>query len=105
MKKKFCKMIQWSDLYVRDDLPRCPKCEEEAEMIIGLMGEPCWAHKEIEEIIQLTDLALGQKVRMIDIFDGKEGIITKQITPTAYEITIGAMSIATGKQYFKLITE
>ncbi len=105
MKKKICMQIQWSKLYVRDDLSCCPECGEEAEMIIGLMGEPCWAHKETEEIIQLTDLALGQKVRMIDIYGGNEGIIAKQIKPTIYEITIGLMSIATGKQYFKVIPE
>ena len=40
-----CLMIQWSQLHtdINGD-PVCPECGAPAENVIGIVGEPCWAH-------------------------------------------------------------
>lgn len=42
---KECLKIQWSETYTINGVPCCPSCNAEAEMVIGLFGNPCWAHK------------------------------------------------------------
>ena len=43
--KKSCKLIQWEKLYTINGISCCPECHEEAELILGVFGNPCWAHK------------------------------------------------------------
>ncbi len=40
-----CKKIQWSKLHTINGKACCPECAEPAKMIIGMIGEPCWAHE------------------------------------------------------------
>ena len=40
-----CTSIQWERLHLRNNVPSCPRCGREAEMILGFFGNPCWAHK------------------------------------------------------------
>ena len=42
-------MIQWEKLYTINGVSCCPECGEEAEMILGIFGQPCWGHKENEK--------------------------------------------------------
>jgi hypothetical protein len=47
-KKKSCMLIQWTRPITPTDSegkPVCPDCGEPAEMILGVFGNPCWAHK------------------------------------------------------------
>lgn len=44
--KPSCLGIQWSKLFTINGIPSCPRCHEPAEMVLGFMGEPCWAHAE-----------------------------------------------------------
>ena len=57
----------------------------------------------MDEIIDLINLALGQKVKMKHVYNGEIGIIHKQITPLAYEIRIGLMSVVASKSYFDIV--
>ena len=40
-----CLMIQWGETYTVNGVPCCPECDAPAEMVIGVLGNPCWAHK------------------------------------------------------------
>jgi hypothetical protein len=40
-----CKLIQWKKLCTLNGEAVCPECHEPAEMILGIFGEPVWAHK------------------------------------------------------------
>ncbi len=40
-----CCKIQWSKLHTVNGKSVCPDCGEDAEMILGFFGNPCWAHK------------------------------------------------------------
>lgn len=41
-----CLVIQWAKTHVdRDGNPVCPDCGAPAEMVLGAVGNPCWAHK------------------------------------------------------------
>lgn len=42
---KTCLMIQWEGDYFRGGIAVCPKCNQPAEKILGVFGNPCWAHK------------------------------------------------------------
>lgn len=42
---KRCMLIQWEELCTVDGKPVCPRCHEPAEMVLGFVGNPCWAHK------------------------------------------------------------
>ena len=44
-KIKGCMKIQWSKLHTVNGIPVCPECGQEAEMILGFFGNPCWGHK------------------------------------------------------------
>lgn len=42
-----CLLIQWSDGVGERNKkgdPICPRCGSRAELVIGIMGEVCWAH-------------------------------------------------------------
>lgn len=43
-KVKSCLKIQWMKTHTIDGKPVCPDCHEPAEMVIGIIGEPVWAH-------------------------------------------------------------
>jgi len=40
-----CRLIQWEESCLAKGKPVCPKCGKPAEMIIGVFGNPCFAHK------------------------------------------------------------
>lgn len=41
-----CLKIQWSKICTDDaGNPICPDCKKPAEMVLGLFGNPCFAHK------------------------------------------------------------
>lgn len=39
-----CMLIQWEKTHIRNNEAACPKCGEAAEMILGVLSNPCWAH-------------------------------------------------------------
>ena len=61
--------------------------------------------KNVNKVIELTDLLPRQKVKMKRVYDGKIGIIEKQIVPKAYEIRIGNISVVAGTEFFEIIPE
>lgn len=42
--KKPCLLIQWEAVCTLDGKLVCPKCHEPAEEILGVFGQPCYAH-------------------------------------------------------------
>lgn len=47
MKIETCRLIQWEQTAVDDKGNLvCPRCKEPAEMVLGVFGNPCYAHKE-----------------------------------------------------------
>jgi len=42
-----CNQIQWVTVHLRDGKPACPKCGAEAELILGFIGNPCYAHRVV----------------------------------------------------------
>lgn len=43
--KEICKLIQWEKVHTINGESVCPECHEPAEMILGIFGQPCYAHK------------------------------------------------------------
>ena len=41
-----CLLIQWEEVSVdAKGKPICPRCNAPAEMVLGVFGNPCFAHK------------------------------------------------------------
>jgi len=50
--KKICYLIQWERKKPPTDEDGrliCPECGEPAELILGVFGQPCYAHKILKE--------------------------------------------------------
>lgn len=47
--KVSCKLIQWKKLCTLDGKAVCPSCHEPAEQVIGIFGEPVYAHEITKE--------------------------------------------------------
>lgn len=44
-----CTLIQWEKTYVdKNSNPVCPQCDAPAEMVLGIVDNPCWAHKVVK---------------------------------------------------------
>ena len=61
-----CTLIQWSEHKTtldRDGKPVCPECRAPAEMVIGIKGEPCWAHWSPITNKPISELKLSIRAR------------------------------------------